>query len=86
MVYVSLFWSVGVDCVWVLERVERMFFGVIFIFDRIFVRGLWDGVVVGVGVFRLLLRLLGLVGIFGEGFDVELIFGGRKMNLRKCNI
>lgn len=43
-------------------------------------------VVVGVGVFRLLVRLLGFVGVFGEGFDVGLIFGGRKINLKNCNL
>lgn len=39
----------------------------------------------GAGVFRLLLRLLGLVGVPGEGLDAELTPGGRKMNSRKCN-
>jgi hypothetical protein len=41
--------------------------------------------VAGAGVFRPLLRLLGLVGIPGEGLDAELTPGGRKMNSRKCN-
>lgn len=62
-----------------------MLSGVISTFDRMFARGLWDGVVAGAGVFRPLLRLLGLVGVPGEGLDAELTPGGKKMNSRKCN-
>lgn len=39
----------------------------------------------GAGVFRPLVRLLGLVGVAGEGLDAGLTPGGKKMNSRKCN-
>jgi hypothetical protein len=41
--------------------------------------------VAGAGVFKPLVRLLGLVGVPGEGLDAGLTPGGRKMNSRKCN-
>lgn len=80
----SLPCRVGADCVWVLERADKMVSGVISTFDRMFARGLWDVVVAGAGVFRLLERLPGLVGVPGEGLDAGLTPGGRKMNSWKC--
>lgn len=42
-------------------------------------------VVAGAGVFRPLVRLLGLVGVPGEGLDAGLTPGGRKINSKNCN-
>lgn len=85
LAHVSLPCSAGADCVWVLERADKMLSGVISTFERMFARGLWEAAVAGAGVFRPLVRLLGLVGVPGEGLDAGLTPGGRKINSRIRN-
>lgn len=68
--------NAGAVWVWVLERADKMLSGVISTLERMFANGFGgaDGVPT-TDVFRPLVRVVGLVGVPGEGLDAGLTPG-----------